>query len=61
MNSAGHEKEEIEHGIAGACYSNGPDGFLPMMDCLCGFGTVYGNTTWAETGAEFDEHIEASR
>lgn len=52
--------DKVEHGIEGACYSNGPSGYLPMMDCICGFGTGYGNLTWAEAGAEFDEHLGAA-
>ena len=50
---------QIIHGIELACYSNGHSGYLPVMECSCGFSTEYGNVTWEEAGAEYDRHIAA--
>ena len=49
--------EEVEHGIELACYSNGPYGFQPRMECTCGFSTSRSCDNWAEAGSEFDAHI----
>ncbi|KKM90371.1 hypothetical protein LCGC14_1239370 [marine sediment metagenome] len=47
-----------EHGVAEAVYSNGPFGFRPYMECLCGWG--FSADSWEEVGGEFDDHLKES-
>jgi hypothetical protein len=55
--------EEKEHGPQVACYSNGPLGFRPFIQCLCGWHTATGAPplNWEEAGVEFDEHLAEER
>lgn len=49
------------HGVESACYTNGHMGYQPVMICICGYGTAYGNGSWEEAGREFDLHLDAVR
>ena len=49
----------LTHGIELACYHNGPGGYLPVIECVCGFRTDR-CANWQEAGAEFDAHLAAT-
>lgn len=46
----------IAHGVEHASYANGPGGYRPYMECLCGWGLV--EDSWEIVGREFDEHLK---
>lgn len=48
----------ILHGIESAHYSNGYDGYKPVIVCECGFATRYGYERWQDVGEEYDQHLE---
>jgi hypothetical protein len=50
------EAEQVEHGIQSAYYSNGPTGYEPAMECIC--GEAFKEFNWEETGAMFDAHLK---
>lgn len=56
-----NDNHESEHGIESAYYANGPSGFLPMLECSCGYHTSRSCQTWQEAGEEFDVHLEGDR
>lgn len=45
------------HGVESAHYSNGTIGYQPVMICICGYHTDYGNGSWERAGADFDQHL----
>lgn len=50
--------QEKEHGVDHACYLNGPYGFRPYIQCLCGWGQS--EDTWEDLGRMFDLHLEGT-
>jgi hypothetical protein len=49
------QKLDVQHGILAAYYLNGPDGYRPVLECIC--GEIYREFNWEEAGTEFDIHL----
>lgn len=52
-----NDTKTVEHGIRGACYSNSPSGFHPILFCLCNWETSHAYN-WEEAGQQMDEHLK---
>lgn len=50
---------KVPHGPETVCYCNGPFGFRPYLQCICGWDVV--EKTWEEIGHAFDDHLEATK
>lgn len=44
-----------QHGPETVCYTNGPLGTLPYLQCMCGWDTV--QRSWEMVSLKFDEHL----
>lgn len=47
---------EEDHDVE-AYYSNGPEGYLPVLGCSCGFGDRQYN--WEDAGVAYDKHFKS--
>jgi len=54
-------REEPKHGIEAAYYANGPEGFIPHLECCCGWITSRSVFNWEDAGAEFDAHLKETK